>query len=64
MTTYLKSNSIIACIKLDANFKDENKNSSTSRISVREKQKKQKKQLGCNQPTTTALRTFIETLSK
>ena len=39
MTTYLKSNSIIACIKLDANFKDENKNSSTSRISVREKQK-------------------------
>ena len=63
MTTYLKSNSIIACIKLDANFKDENKNSSTSRISVREKQKT-KKQLGCNQPTTTALRTFIETLSK
>lgn len=42
MTTYLKSNSIIACIKLDANFKDENKNSSTSRISVREKQKTKK----------------------
>ena len=42
MTTYLKSNSIIACIKLGANFKDENKNSSTSRISVREKQKTKK----------------------
>ena len=42
MTTYLKSNSIIVCIKLDANFKDENKNSSTSRISVREKQKTKK----------------------
>ena len=42
MKTYLKSNSIIACIKLDANFKDENKNSSTSRISVREKQKTKK----------------------
>lgn len=51
MTTYLKSNSIIACIKLDANFKDENKNSSTSRISVREKQKTKKNNLvAINQP--------------
>ena len=42
MKIYLKSNSVIACIKLDSNFKDENKNSSTSRRSVREKQKTRK----------------------